>query len=139
MCSRDHDRDTESISPFQLVRIWHSNGQDSNRYLALLDTGSSDSFICHEVVQEMKLGIGETETITVDAFDHTFRVNKGVKPKWQLEKRPHPKRHEDFVFFVRPKISGNIDLVLGRVALLELGITLCASKTALIAHAYHGG
>ena len=139
MCFRDRDRDTESISRLQLVRIWHSNGQDSECYLALLDTGSSDNYICHKVVQKLELGISETETIEVEAFEHTFKVNKGVKPKWQFEKRPHPKRHEDFVFFVKPKISDGIDIILGIVALLELGITLCAPKMAFIAHAYHGG
>ena len=126
-----------------MVRIWHSNGQDSERFLALIDTGSSDSFICHNVVQDLKLGIREMSPLKIDAFDHSFTANQGVKPTWQFEKPPlnflHPKRQEDFAFFVAPKLPGNIEIMLGNVVRRELGITLCASRKALIAHAYHGG
>lgn len=77
--------------------------------------------------------------IDVHAFNHNFTVDKGVKPVWQFDRHPHPKRHENFVFFVKPKLSDSVDIILGNVARQELGIQLCAPRTALVAQAYHGG
>ena len=139
MCFRDHNRDTETISHNQLVTIWHSNGQERECYLGLLDTGTSGNFICRSVVQELELGIIDRGTTNVTAFDHTFTVNERVQPKWQFKKYPRPNPHEDFEFFVVPRIPDNIDIVLGNVARLTLGITLSASSNALVAHAYCGG
>ena len=124
------------IKPWQLVNVWHHGDRDPERkpevYLAEIDTGTSENFISRSAVEKLNLEITRKDPITFSPFGDTFEVSESVQPKWQF--RGRSKVHDDFRFWVVPKISGDTKMLLGNIAKDQLGIHLRAYENALVAH-----
>ena len=124
------------MSHFQLVRVWHSNGEDHEWYGALLDTGTDDNLISRAIVGALNLKVRNMKPIKLTSFGHTFTVSEYVQPRWQFKLGRH--RQENFRFLVNTQLFDNIDMIVGNVAMHELGIELVPRK-ALTAHEHCGG
>ena len=127
-----------SIHHQQLVQVWLRNGSPYKYYLALLDTGSNESFVSSSVVKEQDLDAERIVPKTVNLLDNkAITVNELVKPKWQFS--IGSKQHDNFGFYVVSNLPLGLDMVLGNKILLELGISLSSSRSALVAHADNEG
>ena len=136
-CFRDSFRHPDIRSRFQVVIVWHSNGEDNESYGALLDTGTDKSLITRALVWDLNLEIKKMEEpIILTSFGHTFTVSEYVQPRWKFKKGEY--LQEDFRFLVYTELVKDIDMIVGNIAMRELGINLVSTK-ALTAHEHCGG
>ena len=117
----------------QLVKVWHQNGRDYECCIMLLDTGCDDNLIHRSIVEKLELDIIQSRPVRYVSFGHSFQSSERVRPVWQL--KTGSRRHQQFPFSVVPTdISSEIDMVLGKIAMQELGLTLQGPRNALVAH-----
>lgn len=121
------------IRPYQLVEIWGPRGQKEWTTIALLDTGINENVISRSIVERCDLVTTPTPAITLKLFaDKRMTASECVYPIWS--RVDCSKRHQEFRFYVVPKIPGERGMVLGNIAMEEMGIQLCINDdSALIA------
>ena len=129
--SRDFERD-------EFVRVWHHSGRwYKDLRIALIDTGSDESFIRSSLVKELELVTRQVRPASLTPLGPRFEVSELVRPTWQFE--GDSRRHQDYDFFVLPDIPGSRDMLLGEIARGELGIKLQQSGLALPVHEDYEG
>ena len=124
--SREFERD-------EFVRVWHhSGGWYRDLRIALIDTGSDESFIRGSLVEELELVTRRVRPASLTPIGPRFEVNELVRPTWQFH--GDTRRHQNYDFFVLTDIPGDRDMLLGDIARGELGIKLQQSGLALPVH-----
>lgn len=122
----------EAVKSEQLVKVWSRNGEYCKTYLAIIDTGSDENLILHSRSKELDLATAGESPMTLKILGgHHCKVSELVQPTWKFCEGSL--RHQEFRFFVVPEIASGIDMVLGKIAMEELGIHLCNHGNALIA------
>ena len=118
------------------MKVWHSSDEYYQTYIAVIDTGSNESFISRAIVEQLHLDTSRTEPASFTPLGGLdLRVSERVQPSWQFD--IGSRRHHQFPFFVVPELPGDIDMLLGNIPRQELGISL--SSGALVVHEKRGG
>ena len=116
-----------------LVYIWHQDSQDCKLKRSLLDTGTWENFISRSVQEELNLSIVKLSPMSFKGLGgHSVEVQDSVQPEWCFY--DSSTRRQQFKFNVVPCIPGNRDIVIGSIAMTEMGIYLVKDGSALVIH-----
>ena len=125
-----------TLDSYQYIKIWDHLEEDSQVWLAKLDSGSHANFMLRSDAVELHYCIKRIER-TFESVDGEEVVVTGcIRPVWRLA--IGTQNHQQYAFCVVDKLPNELRVVIGEDTLSQIGVHLHCQNGALVTFSKDG-